>query len=133
MEDVWPDVDCEKHLSSVFAICVKKLAINLANKMWHPLKTQDPEAQGTVSQGTDISKGSIKRPSPTSSEPDHTQKTVDTFDTQEAEKNLRVEPAQLGNSYSQNEQLIQPSTPNPQVHMEELQSTPMGPSDYRLE
>ena len=51
MEDVWPDVDCEKHLSSVFAICVKKLAINLANKMWHPLKTQDPECHSASGWG----------------------------------------------------------------------------------
>ena len=48
-------------------------------------ETQGPEVQGTASQGTDTSKRSVKRPSPTVSDPDHTQKTADTFGSQKAE------------------------------------------------
>ena len=55
MKFVWTMTPCgdicelwkAEHLSSVFAICVKNLTINLPNKTWHPLKTQDCEGHPT--------------------------------------------------------------------------------------
>ena len=55
MKFVWAMTPCgdicelwkAEHLSSVFAICVKNLTINLPNKTWHPLKTQDCEGHPT--------------------------------------------------------------------------------------
>ena len=94
------------------------------------LPKQGPEAQGTASQGPDLN---VQTPVPMTDEPDHTQKTTTTFDTQKAEQYLSTETAQLENSHSQNEQLIQPDSANPLAQAEELQSSPADPPDYRLD